>query len=204
MAGGLVRPTSRRWAARPGVEASIDSRTATVEPAVGVLAAAIEASIEAITATIEMPRHTFATCRIGSVGGPIQPTIHAIAAHVEPLLDAISTAIEPSFDAVAPVGVHRTRGAEFISRRRTGGKERDQPQCHYSLSHGKLLLALLKSSTPRTPRRPPRLTPRGLCQRDRVCIFLKSAPPPAGELGLPLPLWQLAPQRVRPWPRIAS
>jgi hypothetical protein len=44
------------------------------------------------------------------------------------------------------------------------------------LSHG-LLLWMVESSTPRTPRCPAGLTLRGLCHRDGVCIFLKSARP---------------------------
>jgi hypothetical protein len=174
---------SGRWAARPGVEASIDARTATVEPAVGVLAAPVEASIEAVPASIEMLRDALATRCIGAVGGTVEATIQAIAAHVQALLDAVSTTVEARLDTVpAHVGVHRTHGVDLIGRRRTDGEERHQSHCrHYSLSHGLLLWLLLKTSTPRTPRRPAALTPRGLCQRDRVCIFLKSAPPHACE-----------------------
>lgn len=105
-----------------------------------MLTATIEASIEPITASIEMLRSTLATGRIGTVGGTIQSTIRAIAAHVQPLLDAIATAVEPLFDTVsARIRVHRTPGAGLIGRCRAGGEERNQSQCHYSLSHGLLL-----------------------------------------------------------------
>jgi hypothetical protein len=180
MAGGLVSRASHRWA-RPGVEASIDARTAAVEPPVGVLATPIEAPIEAITAPVEMSRGALVICCVGAVGGAVQTTIHAIAAHIEPFLDAIATAVEPLLDPIAAcVGVDRMHGADLIGRRRTGGDQRNESQCHYSLFHG-LLLWMLKFSTPRTPRRPTGLTPRGLCHRERVCIFLKFARPAGRE-----------------------
>jgi hypothetical protein len=179
MAGGLASRDLHRRAARPGVEASVDARTAAIEALVGVLTTPIEAPIHAITASVEMPRGALATRCIRSVGGPVQTTIHTIAAHVEPLLDAIPTAVEAFLDPItACVGVHGTRN-DLISRCRAGGEKRNESQCHYSLSHG--LLLWLKSSTPRTPRRPAGLTPRGLCHRAPVCIFLKSARPGAPE-----------------------
>jgi hypothetical protein len=170
-----VSRASHRRATRPGIEASIDARTAAIEPPVGVLATPIETSIEAIPAPIEMPSDALAIGCVGAVGGAVQATIHAIAAHVEPLLDSIPTAIEPFLDPIATcVGVHRTRRADLISRCRTGDEERNESQCHYSLSHGLLLWHCLNLQRQRTPRPPAGLTPRRLCHRDRVCIFLKS------------------------------
>jgi hypothetical protein len=174
MAGGLVSRALHRSAPRPGVEASIDARTATVEPLVGMLAASIEAPIDTITAPVEMPSGPLAIRCSSAVGGSVQAAIRTITAHIEPLLDAIATAVEPFLDPIAAhVGVD-PRGAALIGRRPIRGEERNESQCHYSFSHG-LLLWLLESSRPRTPRRPTGLTPRGLCHRDRVCIFLKSA-----------------------------
>jgi hypothetical protein len=180
MAGELVSRALHRRAARPGVEASVDARTAPIEPLVDVLAASIEAPIDAITAPVEMARGALSIRSGGAVGCAVQTTIHAIAAHIEPLFDAIATAVEPFLDPIAACVGADSRGADLVSRCRTGGKERNEPECHYSLSHG-LLLWMLRSSTPRTPRRPPGLTLRGLCHRDGVCIFLKSARPGAHE-----------------------